>query len=215
MGFDLISLLAVILLGITSITILVSTDWRLSTLALAIQYVGVTLLVTSEWPFVMAIIKLITGWIAAAVLGMALINLSKLKSDTPPNMSEPERNHIRSENVLIPLPMGVYFPIIAALLVLLTVFTVAPQVVQWLADIRIEVAWGALILISMGLLRLGFTNYPFPTILGLLTILAGFEILYAGVETSALLAGLLAAVNLGLALTGAYFLTSATIEEPS
>jgi hypothetical protein len=57
----------------------------------------------------------------------------------------------------------------------------------------------------MGLLHLGISSQPFRVILGLLTILAGFEILYAAVESSTLVVALLSAVNLGLALTGAYF----------
>jgi hypothetical protein len=46
-----------------------------------------------------------------------------------------------------------------------------------------------------------------------LTLLSGFEILYATVETSILLAGLLTVVNLGLALAGAYLMTATPSEE--
>jgi hypothetical protein len=49
--------------------------------------------------------------------------------------------------------------------------------------------------------------------LGLLTVLSGFEILYSAVEVSALVTGLLAGVNLGLALVGAYLLLAPTLEE--
>jgi hypothetical protein len=45
-------------------------------------------------------------------------------------------------------------------------------------------------------------------VLGLLTFLSGFEVLYAAMESSSLVTGLLAVVNLGLALAGAYFLGS-------
>jgi len=58
----------------------------------------------------------------------------------------------------------------------------------------------------LGLLHLGLTSSALRVTLGLLTVLAGFEILYAAVETSVLVAGLLAAVSLGLALAGAYLL---------
>jgi hypothetical protein len=72
----------------------------------------------------------------------------------------------------------------------------------------------SLTLISMGLLNLGITSQPLPVSLGLLMILAGFEILYAAVEGSVLVAGLLAAVSLGLALTGAYLLTATESGQP-
>jgi hypothetical protein len=65
----------------------------------------------------------------------------------------------------------------------------------------------------MGLLHLGITAEILRIILGLLTVMAGFEILYATVETSILLAGLLAIVNLGLALAGAYLMTSTPPED--
>jgi len=65
----------------------------------------------------------------------------------------------------------------------------------------------------MGLLQLGLTALPLRITIGLLTVLSGFEILYAVVETSTLVSGLLAGVSLGLALVGAYLLTIPTMEE--
>ena len=54
----------------------------------------------------------------------------------------------------------------------------------------------------------------FKVIVGLLTVLAGFEILYAAVESSALVTALLVVVNLGLALAGAFFM-NVNQEKPS
>ncbi|MGE5375620.1 MAG: hypothetical protein ACM3XO_11245, partial [Bacteroidota bacterium] len=61
-------------------------------------------------------------------------------------------------------------------------------------------------LIGMGLLHLGITSYILRVVIGLMTVLSGFEILYAAVEGSILVAALLATINLGLALVGAYLL---------
>jgi hypothetical protein len=72
-----------------------------------------------------------------------------------------------------------------------------------------------MILIALGLLHLGLTSQPFRVVLGLLTVLSGFEILYAAVESSILITGLLAAVTLGLAMLGAYLITAPTLEETS
>jgi len=55
-------------------------------------------------------------------------------------------------------------------------------------------------------LHLGMTLQPLRVILGLLTTLLGFEVLYSVVENSILVAGLLVVVTLGLALTGCYLL---------
>jgi hypothetical protein len=76
----------------------------------------------------------------------------------------------------------------------------------WIPGIGIGQVMGGLILIGMGSLQLGLTDQPLRVILGLLTVFAGFEIFYAAVETSTLVSGLLAIVNLGLALAGAYLI---------
>jgi hypothetical protein len=65
-----------------------------------------------------------------------------------------------------------------------------------------------LLLIGMGLLHLGITDYNLRVVIGLMTVLSGFEILYSAVEGSILVAALLAVVNLGLALVGAYLMTA-------
>jgi hypothetical protein len=69
-----------------------------------------------------------------------------------------------------------------------------------------------MIMMGMGILQLGLTSIPFRTILGLLTVISGFEILYATMEESLLVVGLLAMVNLGLALTGSYILEVPAME---
>jgi hypothetical protein len=68
-------------------------------------------------------------------------------------------------------------------------------------------------LIGVGLLQLGMSVHPLRIILGLLTVLSGFELIYAGVETSILIAGMQALVVLGLALGGAYLLSAGVNEE--
>ena len=72
---------------------------------------------------------------------------------------------------------------------------------------------GGLILISMGILHLSLITLPLRVILGLFTFLAGFEILYAAVESSILVAGLLSGITLTLALIGAYLLSVQPVEE--
>jgi hypothetical protein len=77
----------------------------------------------------------------------------------------------------------------------------------------LSTSWGSMLLMGMGLLYLGITAQPLRIVTGLLTLLAGFEILYAAVENAALVAALLAVVNLGLALAGAYLINAASKEE--
>jgi hypothetical protein len=89
-------------------------------------------------------------------------------------------------------------------MVLVATFAISLRVATWLG-LSLPVALGGLLLIGLGLLHLGITSDSFQVILGLLTVLGGFEILYAAVESSALVTALLVVVNLGLAVAGAYF----------
>lgn len=201
MDFTNLALPAVLLVSLTSIGLLLVSDWRASISLLALQYLGVFVLVGLSWPLGMAAAKLVAGWIAGAVLAMAMVSL-------PPAPALPAARKL-ARKLWDP---GRVFQLLAAALVGLTVLSIAPHLAEWLPVVGVEQAWGALILTGMGLLQLGFTGRPLPTVMGLLTAFAGFEILYAAVEASALVAGLLAGVILGLALAGAYLLVAPSME---
>jgi hypothetical protein len=165
--------------------LLFSRDWRWSLGLLAVQYLSVFWMVQVHWPITLAAAKLVTGWMACAILGMAQLN-AKEGSD---------RSWLQ----------GRWFHILAAGMVLAATFALSLRVETWLG-LSLPIAWGGLMLIGVGLLHLGITSDSFQVITGLLTVMAGFEILYAAVESSALVTALLAVVNLGLALAGAYFM---------
>jgi hypothetical protein len=103
-------------------------------------------------------------------------------------------------------PRGRLFRLFAAAMVLLIVATLTRRVDTIMADAGYAVTAGALLLIGMGLLHLGITSHILRVVIGLMTVLSGFEILYSAVEGSILVAALLAVINLGLALVGAYLL---------
>ena len=193
MNLDLLALLAVVLVSLTGIILLVSPNWRVSVGALAVQYLGVFMLVALSWPFEMAIVKLVAGWMACAVLALANTGVPK---------SQSEQQGIFS---------GKLFRLLAAGLVGLVVASVVPRIEVWIPEIGADQLLGAGILIGLGLLHLGLTSSTLHVVLGLLTVLAGFETLYAVVESSVLVAGLLAGVNLGLSLVGAYLLVIPTL----
>jgi hydrogenase-4 membrane subunit HyfE len=210
-NFSDYALPAVLLLLITSFTLLSKPDWRWSMLALYLQYLGVFILVASAWPTVMAASRLVAGWIAGAVIGMALVSLPErtLAQETGRSAASAMEDRRVPQDLLT----GRLFRLLAAALVVLIVLSIFNPVMNWTPGLSVGQALGGLTLIGMGLLQLGFTARTFHTILGLLTLLSGFQILYAAVVTSALVAGLLAVVDLGLALVGAYLLLSSQMEE--
>jgi hypothetical protein len=137
----------------------------------------------------MAVAKLIAGWMAGAVLGVGI-------AMAPDAWRDEDRS----------MPSGRLFSLTAVGLVAVAILSSAPKIVDWLPGVSLVIVQGSLVLIGNGLLHLGLTNHPFRVIVGLLTLLCGFEILYAALEISALVAGLLATLHLGLALVGVFML---------
>jgi hypothetical protein len=164
-----------------------------------------------SWTLMMSLTKLVAGWIAVAVLGMAMSN-SVTANPIPDQRSTSEKLFPR----LTGLSLAAWiFRVVTALMIVLVVLTVAPATTGWVPGIRFEQVLGALILLGLGLLHLGLTASPLRVVIALLTTLSGFEIIYASVEDSTLVAGLLAGVNLGLALIGAYLLSAPSVEVKS
>jgi hypothetical protein len=181
--------IAVILILITSIGLLLVRDWRWSIILLAVQFLGMFILTLQHWPVGMASVKLVAGWMSAAILGMT-------RSGFPSQM-------ISERSIW---PRGRLFRLFAAGIIVLIVLAATPSVDTIMADAGYAVTGGSLLLVGMGLFHLGITSSTLRVVTGLLTVLSGFEILYCAVEGSILVAALLATINLGLALVGAYLL---------
>jgi hypothetical protein len=188
---------AVILVAVTSLGLLLARDWRWLIIFLSTQYFGMLILTLQHWPLGLASVKVVAGWMSAAILGMTRSGL--------PREDRAERSNA--------LPQGRLFRLFAAVMVLLIVSAVTPRVDVIMADAGFAVTSGSLLLVGMGLLHLGVSNHILRVTMGLMTVLSGFEILYATVEGSVLVAGLLAIINLGLAFAGSYLLVASNAEE--
>jgi hypothetical protein len=185
--------IVVVIVILTSVGLLIARDWRWSIILLAVQYLGMFMLTLQHWPLGMASVKVVAGWMSAAILGMTRSGLSNEDLD--------------EESIW---PRGRLFRLFAAAIVVVIVAAATPSVDTIMADASFPVTTGSLILIGMGLLQLGITDYILRVTIGLMTVLSGFEILYAAVEGSVLVAALLAIINLGLALVGSYLLIAST-----
>lgn len=188
--------LAVIVIIITSAGLLFVQDWRWSIILLAVQYLGMFVLTLQHWPIGMASVKVVAGWMSAAILGMTRSGLSDEASG--------------EDNLW---PGGRLFRLFAAATVVLIAAVVTPGVDTIMADAGFPVTNGSLLLVGMGLLQLGITARILGVAIGLMTVLSGFEILYSTVERSVLVAALLAVINLGLALVGSYLLIASKTGE--
>jgi hypothetical protein len=173
----------------TSVGLLISRNWRTSIILLAVQYLAMFILLLFRLPIGLASVKVVTGWMSSAILGMTRSGLTGGPVD--------------EESIW---PRGRLFRLFMAGVVGILVAGATPGVDNLMADAGLALTGGSLMLIAMGLLHLGITSQVLRVALGLLTVLTGFELLYSTVEGSALVTALLATITLGLALVGSYLM---------
>ncbi len=176
---------------------LASDDWRWLLFYLAVVYAGATALMTLVWPWTLAVTVLVGGWMAAAVLGL---------SQQTVIATNPRRR------------LGVkVLRLSAGLLIALAAVAVLPSFASWLPSMGASYLWSSLVLMLLGVWQAGLhSSNALWVVAGLLTTFAGFAVLYAALEQSLLLAGLIALVVVALALAGGYLVVQqeSVAEEP-
>jgi hypothetical protein len=188
--------LAVGVAGITATGSLLARDWRWQLGMMAAQYSAAALLASTHWPPGMAVALLVTGWISIAVIGMTLTTVP-----TTPGASAQA------------WPEGRAFRLFMAGMIVVLAAGVASRGALAPAGVEAPVLAAAILMSGIGALQLGSSAQTSRIVLGLLTVLSGFEVYYSAIEGSILVAGLLSLVVLGLGLVGAYLLTAATPED--
>ena len=182
--------LAFVVIVIAAMVILVFKDWRVNTAALSAQNLAAFILVTLSWPTGMAVIKLITGWMATAAIAFTCLRQQRGESQPEPAASP-------------------FFRGLAGLLIILLIFILAPNLQERVFPaVDLMIIQGGLILLGMSLMQLGMNSEPYLIIISLLSFMMGFEVIHAALELSTLLTGLLVIVNLGLALVGVYLMVN-------
>ncbi len=184
------------LVAATATGLLLARDWRWSLGLLGVQYLGAATLTAQHWPIGMAAAKLVAGWMATAALGMTLTGLAH-----------------RGESEGQSWPQGRTFRILMAGMVFILAAVLTPSIQDVIAGVGAPVISASILLLGIGWLQLGSSDQVVRIILGLLTVLSGFEVFYAAVEGSILVVGLLAVVTLGLGLVGAYLLSAAASQD--
>ncbi|MHC1739995.1 MAG: hypothetical protein AB9897_02670 [Anaerolineaceae bacterium] len=179
-----INTIPIILIFAALLSMLVFDDWRRGIISLAVLYLGIFILLVQVLPLTLASVKLITGWMAALLLGL--------------NLPKEELNF--EEGALSKR----IFKIFGLLFVWVIAF-LASKTISSAFVIRQENVFAAVAIFGSGLLQLGMKSKAHFVILGILTVFAGFELLYSNLETSVLINGLLAAITLLIALIGSFF----------
>lgn len=183
-----ISLIAVLTLIVTTTILFVLNQWRWLSIAWVIQVFCVFWLTSLSWTYVESTVKLIGGWIAIAIVS----------STHPDLILEKDTQDVTS---------GFGFRFLSCAMIWLVAFSITP-VIQNFFPARVEIVWGGVLLFCSGLWQVGLSKNFNRTIIGLITFISGFEVLYASVESSVLVSGILTFLTIGLSWLVVYFHTN-------
>jgi len=161
------------------------SDWRMRIAGLASLYFVGFIVILQIWPVALASVKLISGLMGIALLSTSMIN------------SMDQANDLR-------FPSEMIFRFLMAALIWIVVAAIAPSVNEWI-PIPYTNLYIGVSLMGSGLLFMSLTEDFFEIILGLLTILTGFDIIYSSLEGSALVTGIYAFIIILICLLGGYF----------
>jgi len=183
---------------ITAGVLVVVQDWRLSLLALAVQYVFVGLLLTRLLVPELAALKALIGLIICPTLYVTAVRVRWGRPAASANGRPGWR-----------LPTSVPFRLVAALMGGLVSYNLATRPGFALPEVRDPaINLACYFLMGLGLLALGLTEEPLKAGMGLLTFMSGFELFYAGLEQSLLVIGFLGLASFLIALAVAYLATA-------
>jgi len=190
---------------VTATLLVVSRDWRLNTIALALQYFFVTLLMTQVTRVEMAAVKALIGWVICLVF-----YLTEQQARAPARLDQSEGTLSLRKWFVARLEgwrhQGISaraaFSFMAALLVGVTVYVSSsamplPQLSQSLTMV-------CYLLAGLGIVLLGLSQDPLRVGVGLLMFLSGFDLFYVALEPSLVVTGFLGAISFVIALGTAY-----------
>ncbi len=173
-------------------------DWRISLLALAIQYVLVAILLSTLIPLQIAAVRMIAGGLVALMFYITARRIRPRRrgqrvSDEPLLIDEPVRGVFWTN-----LP----FRLIGLALVALSVISLSGQYVLLNAPLLFWVM--GLWLAMGGLLTIALTRDALKLGMGLLFFTSGFGIVYLSIDNSLLIYALLVISDLVIALVVAH-----------
>jgi hypothetical protein len=155
---------------------------------LAIQYLISFILVVQIWPLALASVKLISGWMGVILLAISLVSFEyQGESDKPVS----ER----------------WFLLATLLLLWMVITATTPRVNEWL-PISYTNLYIGLVLMASGLLQTSHKMDIVGMVIGLLSVLIGFDIIYSSLEGSALVTAFYGLINIALCLLGIYILNT-------
>lgn len=202
--------LSLIVMG-TAVLVALFLDWRLSLLALTVQYIAAALLFLDVLDARLALVKLVVGLFAALILWITALQLRYGK--LPPDLPSAARARLTDR------PTVQLGPVILRRSTLLRVGVILTAlVIVWLLTTQLNlslpgfppglehVQMAIIALCGLGLTGLATSRDPLQGGVCLLTFVTGFELFVNAVNQSVIMLGALAALNLGIAVATAYLM---------
>jgi len=218
--------------GLCAALIVILADWRVTVLAFAAQSVLLAMLTTRLLPFEWAMLRMLVGGLVALLWFMSARrvrwghHLRQLRQREGEMGRQGDlqfaglESYRRSPRLLVSLSprlrrrgerwpslsTGTLLRLLATCLVILIFFRLEGRVTlpALPSDLSLVCAW----LWLMGFLAMALSDEPLRTGLGLLTMSAGFQLLYAALEPSSIAVGLLGSLDLLLGLAVAYLMVA-------
>jgi hypothetical protein len=177
------SLLIFVSIGVTA-TILVPRDWRWSVFGLAMTYLIGFILIVQIWPLPLAAVKLLSGLIGLIILSSVKMNAENRTEETG-------------------TPSSRIFILLLAILSWLIVAATINRLNAWL-PIEYTNLFIGMVFMVCGIIKLSTDQRIFNVIIGLLTLLSGFDVIYSSLEGSALVTALYALIVVSICVLGSY-----------
>lgn len=202
------------LAALTAVVIVAAPDVRLMLLALAAHYFGAFLLFTEVLDPRLAVVKLLVGWFVCLIFYMTgrQINWGRPPVDLTPAEAAQWRERAPGRLANLPAPLWTARAGLAGLALLLAWWLAGrpnfylPLLPAELAPLNLAVY----ALLALGLLQMALAEQPpgagglLGAGMGALLFLTGFALFYNTLDQSLIGLGLLAAVNLAVALAVSY-----------
>jgi hypothetical protein len=194
---------------IAAALLVILINWRLLILALGAQYILIGLMLTRVVPIELAAVKALVGIMICPVLYITARRVNWGRPEEEAEEAVPaDRPQRRWWHVL-----GAGWPVrvivsVLALAISLGLASRSPLPIVADQTLSRDLTTGAFSVILLGLINAALAENPLKIGLGLLSILAGFELFYTAVEPTLTIVGLLGLTNLFLALAIAYLTTA-------
>jgi hypothetical protein len=201
---------SVVIVIATAAVIFVVRDWRLSLIALTIQYLVAGFLFADVLLPHLAFTNVLMGLFIVIILYITArqVNWGKLPVDVTPD----EAIQLRHERLVrlgpYMLPTDTPFRLFLAIAIILALVAITQRQVIELPVAPDHLSTTALGLVMFGTVGMSLTSEPLKAGLGLLTFMTGFQLYYSALEQSAAMLLMLIVANLILALVISYLVQS-------